>query len=263
MFGGADGVHVWRMASLAFFAFTIGAVLWQGRRGRPVRRIVGGAAAGSAIALIAGLDQPAFLVDWIWPPLVLLIAYWTSGRLFAAASPAQERALAWLDARLDLCGVSARLPRAVVELLECAYAGVYLLVPLALVLQLVFLPEAGIGRFWAVVLITDFICFAGLAWVQTRPPRACEKAEPWTSAVRGFNLRLLGSTSIQVNTFPSGHAAEALAAFLLVAQAPAYVAVPMFIAAMAVSAGAVLGRYHYLADILAGWLAAILVFLLL
>ena len=39
--------------------------------------------------------------------------------------------------------------------------------------------------------------------------------------------------------------------------------IPMFIAAIAVSAGAVLGRYHYLADILAGWLVAILVFLLL
>ncbi len=263
MFGGADGVHLWRTASLAFFAFTVGIVLRQGRRGRAVGRIVAGAAAGSAVALIAGLDQPAILVDWIWPPLVLLIAYWTSGRLFAAASPAQERALAWLDARLDLCGVAARLPRALVELLECAYAGVYLLVPLALVLQLVFLPQASIGRFWAVVLVTDFICFAGLAWVQTRPPRVCENDEPWTSAVRRFNLRLLGSTSIQVNTFPSGHAAEALAAFLLVAQAPAYVTIPMFIAAIAVSAGAVLGRYHYLADILAGWLTAILVFFLL
>ena len=54
MFGGADGVHLWRTASLAFFAFTVGIVLWQGRRGRAVGRIVAGAAAGSAVALIAG-----------------------------------------------------------------------------------------------------------------------------------------------------------------------------------------------------------------
>jgi hypothetical protein len=31
----------------------------------------------------------------------------------------------------------------------------------------------------------------------------------------------------------------------------------MFLGAIAVSAGAVLGRYHYLADALAGWIVAI------
>jgi membrane-associated phospholipid phosphatase len=98
--------------------------------------------------------------------------------------------------------------------------------------------------------------------VQTRPPRALEPDEPWTSSLRQFNLRLLGATSIQVNTFPSGHAAEALVAALLVIGAPPAIVAVMFLAALAVSAGAVLGRYHYLLDALAGWLVAVGVCLL-
>ena len=247
------------MASLVFFAFVTAVVALQGGRGRAVGRIAAGAAAGCVGAILAGLDQPALLVDWIWPPLLLLVAYWTSGLLFVAPSGSQERTLGLWDVRLGLRALSAALPRAVVELLECAYAGVYLLVPAALVVQLNFMPGASIGRAWAAILITDFICFAGMAWVHTRPPRALEAGEPWMSAVRGFNLRLLGSTSIQVNTFPSGHAAEALAAFLLVRDGPWFVAAPMLAAALAVSAGAVLGRYHYLADVVAGWIVALAV----
>jgi membrane-associated phospholipid phosphatase len=65
-----------------------------------------------------------------------------------------------------------------------------------------------------------------------------------------------------VNTFPSGHAAEALAAALLCLDAPAPVAAWMFFNAAAISAGAVFGRYHYAADALAGWLVALLVYAL-
>jgi membrane-associated phospholipid phosphatase len=36
----------------------------------------------------------------------------------------------------------------------------------------------------------------------------------------------------------------------------------MSLMALAISAGAVLGRYHYAADVLAGWLVALVVWLL-
>jgi len=35
----------------------------------------------------------------------------------------------------------------------------------------------------------------------------------------------------------------------------------MFVSALAISAGAVLGRYHYALDALAGWLVAVVVWL--
>ena len=78
-----------------------------------------------------------------------------------------------------------------------------------------------------------------------------------------MNLRLVGSASIGVNTFPSGHAAEALAVALLVACAPWPICVAMLVIALAISAGAVLGRYHYLADAIAGWAVGLVVWRLL
>ena len=184
--------------------------------------------------------------------------------LFVAPRSEQESALRWLDDRLAIQDVSRRTPRILVETFEAAYAGVYLLIPLALLAP----PPAtrqhrSADRFWSIVLITDFICFGVLPWVQTRPPRALELGEPWKSSLRAFNLRVLGATSIQVNTFPSGHAAEGLVAFLLVLAAPPWIVVPVLLAAMAVSAGAVLGRYHYLADAVAGWVVALGVFAVL
>ena len=67
---------------------------------------------------------------------MLLIAYWSSGLLFVAPRISQERALRWLDDRLDIRDVSRRTPRPVAEVLEAAYAGVYLLIPLALLIYL-------------------------------------------------------------------------------------------------------------------------------
>ena len=59
-----------------------------------------------------------------------------------------------------------------------------------------------------------------------------------------------------MNTFPSGHAAEALAAALLVLDAPLPWVVWMFVNAAAVSAGAVFGRYHFALDAIVGWAVA-------
>jgi len=54
--------------------------------------------------------------------------------------------------------------------------------------------------------------------------------------VRRFNECLLGVASIHVNTFPSGHAAEALAAALIAGASPAAFGM-MLVCALAISAG--------------------------
>jgi membrane-associated phospholipid phosphatase len=257
------GMVLWQSASVAFFAYLILVAILRPTPPRARGRVVWSASVGGLlVAISSAVGRPAFLSQWIWPALVLLIAYWSSGLLFVAPRPSQEATLRWLDDRLAVRAAARKIPRVLVEGLEAAYAGVYLLVPLALLLHLDLSRAPDADRFWAVILITDFVCFGVLPWVQTRPPRALEPGAPWESSIRRFNLRLLGATSIQVNTFPSGHAAEALAAFLLVCAAvPPVVAGAMFLAAVAVSAGAVLGRYHYLADALAGWAVALVVFL--
>jgi len=253
-------MQLWQIASGVFFLYVALIVLWRGGSRPADRRAMAGAAIGLLLVLASALVLAPLPTSLIWPPLLLLVAYWSSGLLFVAPRPRQEAALRWLDDVVNVREAARRTPRALVEILEAAYAGVYLLIPLALLVRIWFVPPADVDRFWSIVLITDFVCFGVLPWVQTRPPRALEAGDPWRSSFRAFNLRLLGATSIQVNTFPSGHAAEALAAALLVLGAPAGIVALMLAAALAVSAGAVLGRYHYLADALAGWAVAAGVF---
>ncbi len=252
-------MHLWQAASFAFFLYVIAVLAVRGARTRQAGlRIVAASIAGAGVVAASMVrGTPPVLTDVLLPPLVLLIAYWTSGMLFVAPIASQERALRLLDCRMDVRSLARQVPRPAAEVLEAAYLGIYGLIPIALIIHLWVSDRPDVPRFWAVILITDFICFAALPWVQTRPPRALESVEPWTSSIRAVNLRVLGSASIQVNTFPSGHAAEGLAAALLVVDAPAPVVALMMIAAATVAAGAVLGRYHYLADALAGFVVAL------
>jgi hypothetical protein len=253
-------MHLWQQAGLVFFAYLVLVLAARRVPGRQARLVLTGSLAAVLIVLSTlRLRQPAVLTDWLWPPTVLLLAYWTSGLLFVGPVAWQERALAWLDDRLRLRAAARAVPRALAELLECAYVGVYPMVAIAFLLHLAFAARPDPARFWAVVLVTDFICFGFLPWVQTRPPRVLEAGEPWSTSTRALNLRILGTTSINANTFPSGHAAEALAAALLTLDAPLPIVVIMFGGAAAVSAGAVLGRYHYFADAVTGWIVALAV----
>jgi membrane-associated phospholipid phosphatase len=255
---------VWWFASGVMFGYVgMGGLVRRGMPRANRLRCVAFSAAGLAIYILSdvALGADHFLNRWIIPPALLLVAYWATGEFFVAPMPRAERTLLSIDRLLEVERAAAAAPRWLAELLELAYLLVYPVVPAALVLALVYVPDTDPHRFWAVVLITDYICFAGLQWVQTRPPRALDPRNPWrtSSAVRALNLRLLGATSIHVNTFPSGHAAEAMAAALLVTGAPAPVTIAMFALALAICAGAVLGRYHYAADIFAGWIVAVVV----
>lgn len=250
----------WAAAGIVYFVYiaVVAALLPRLAAGQRVRAAAV-AAAGLATSLVGGYAEPFIARSLVLPPLVLLLSYWASGLLWTGPMPRIERLLAAWDTRLGVTALAARMPRAMILILESAYAGVYPLIPVALGLHLWFSAAPEPDRFWSVVLITDFVCFGLLPWIQTRPPRALEDAPPWASSIRTFNVGLLGRLSIGVNTVPSGHAAEALAAALLLSDAPAGIAVWMWLAAAAVSAGAVFGRYHFALDAFAGWLVAVIV----
>jgi membrane-associated phospholipid phosphatase len=248
----------WILASVVFFGYALVlAPVLPGLQRAARRRAIFAALAGFALCLAAHLTGgSALLQEWVMPAALLLTGYWTSGQLFAAPMPGIERALRWFDRTLgidDAIGVTPGWMRVVLEL---AYASVYVLVPVALLIRFATLADANPEQFWFVVLVTDFVCFACLPWIQTRPPRALSPQAPWQSGIRRLNEQVLDRTSIQHNTFPSGHAAEALASALLVASAPWPLAAAVAVAAVLVSAGAVLGRYHYAADAVAGWVVA-------
>jgi hypothetical protein len=249
----------WMTAGVVFFVYVAAvAVVLPGVPPRRRWLVAGGVAAGLLLCLAAGAAPHGGILDvWILPPTLLLLGYWTSGQLFVAPMPRVEKALEATDAFLRIDRLASRAPRWLAEVLELAYLCIYPVVPLALVLLLIADANADPDRFWTIVLATDFICFGCLPWLQSRPPRAFRSGSPWTSTIRQLNVGLLGKTSIGVNTLPSGHAAEALAATLLLCDAPWPMAVGMGATALLVSAGAVFGRYHYAADVLSGWAVAL------
>lgn len=250
----------WAAASVPYFIYVAAMALIV--RDLPLRargRAVLVAGLGLAVTALASGFDAFWLRFFVLPPVVLLISYWCCGFLWVGPMFRAERLLADSDAVLGVRAIAARMPAIAIGILEVAYAGVYPLIPIAFGLHVWFSASPDADRFWTVVLVTDFICFGMLPWIQTRPPRALEGAHPWQSPLRSFNVKLLGATSIGVNTVPSGHAAEAFAAALLVSDAPWPMAAAMWIAALAVSAGAVFGRYHYAVDAIAGWIVAIAV----
>jgi membrane-associated phospholipid phosphatase len=253
---------VWAVASVPYFLYVAATALLLPRvspGGR--RRALAWCAFGLLVVATATYAPWPWLRLVVLPPLALLGAYWSSGALWAGPMETVEHLLVRWDERLNVPKIAAAAPRALAELLEFSYAAVYPVIPLALAAHAVVSATADADRFWTVILLTDYICFGMLPWIQTRPPRLLDRRPPWRSAFRAFNVRLLGETSIGVNTVPSGHAAEALAAALMLSGAPWPVAIGMWIMAFAISAGAVFGRYHFALDVFAGWLVALVVWL--
>jgi len=254
----------WELAGAISFAYTavVAASIRNGLTATARLRAIGGSFAGLLLTAASAIaPYHAVFHTWLLPPALLLVSYWTSGLLFVAPTTHIERAFAFIDRVLCVRQVGARAPRGVAEFLEFSYAAVFALIPIALALHLTLSTPPNTDRFWTVILVTDFICFAALPWIQTRPPRSLETGEPWLSSFRSFNLRWVEGASIQANTFPSGHAAEALAAALLVSNLSAGLFFSMLFSAAAVSAGAVFGRYHYAIDAIAGWAVALAVWL--
>lgn len=250
----------WQIAAAVFLAYLAFAALIAPRLTRARRlRIIAGSAGASAVLLLSRTLPSDSLANLLFlPAMLLFLGYWVSGWFFVRPMRTAERWLIRIDEALHVQQIAARVPRPIVEVVEFAYAGIYLLIPAAMFVAI----DAGVDvdRFWTTIITTDAVCFGFLPWLQTRPPRAVGFPAPWRSSWRPINLLILETSSIKANTFPSGHAAEALAAALLLTPAAWPITAGMFVSALAVTAGAVFGRYHYAADALAGWAVALLVY---
>lgn len=196
--------------------------------------------------------------DWL-PALYLVLGYWLSGWYFVEPMRGIEARFMGIDWRLlGRDGGSAIVeswPRVVLELLELAYVTCFLFVPGGLMLLALTGHRESADRFWTLVLLGEFGSFAALPWIQTRPPRAVEA--PGAIDRRGLFMRRLNrlqvnSVSIGVNTFPSGHVAGALATAIAVSEVFPTLAPWLLAIVAAIAIAAVLGRYHYAVDAVAG-----------
>ena len=196
--------------------------------------------------------------DWV-PCIYLLQGYWMAGLFFRRPMPAVEGRLLRLDRRLSaalrLDAAVERTPAPVLQLLELAYLCAYPFVPATFALLYGAGLRGNADAYWTAVLLAAFACYGLLPWIQTRPPRTIEPPGPVDRrglALRRVNRVVLDRASVRVNTFPSGHAATAVAAALATGQFLPGLLVPLLAAAGAIAVSTVVGRYHYAADTLLG-----------
>jgi membrane-associated phospholipid phosphatase len=255
----------WQWVAAGYVAY-LAIVSLTRPRFRRARRPLMLAAAAACVSIAVGFAasrsaQLAPILEIVLPAAVLLAGYWLSGMLFVEPDERMERWLRSVDAAiLARTGALAwfrRAPRAVIEYFELSYLLVYVIVPAGAVTLLLGGHPEQVGRFWTVVLLAEFSCYAMLPWIQTRPPRAIEEAPSESRRpflIRSLNLAIVNRASIQVNTLPSGHTAGAFAAALAVGSTmPAAGAVSLVFAA-SIAVAAVLGRYHYVVDSVLGLL---------
>ena len=145
------------------------------------------------------------------------------------------------------------------SLLELAYLLVYAVVPAGAAALLLSGHADAVPRFWAIVLLAEFVSYGMLPWLQTRPPRVLDVhgSAPEPTFIKRFNLAVLNRGSIQVNTIPSGHAAGAAAVALAVCGPMPGTGLLFLVVAASIVAASVLGRYHYLVDSALGVIVAV------
>lgn len=219
---------------------------------------------GALTAIDTGYAPGAAWSLVVIPSLVLLGGYRMSGLLFVRVD---ARAEAWLrqsDERwLRRTGILPGFERAPVivrEFFELSYLLVYIALPAGAIVLLTSGEAVGAARYWTVVLLAEFACYAVLPWVQTRPPMLLEPrphASPIDGPVRRFNQAIAARGSIHANTIPSGHAAGAFACALAISDVLPAAGMLFAVLAVSIATASVLGRYHYAADAVLGLAVAL------
>ncbi len=203
------------------------------------------------------------------PAPLMLFVYWQSGRFYVKENEWIQNALLRIDDRLLGRYLSRQAKSGyhswVAEYLELAYLFCYPVVPLGIGVLYAFGKQDHANSYWEVVLLSTYICYLPLPFIQMLPPRMliAEKEQVQQPGfLRMFNLRILKRASIQVNTFPSAHVTSTFAVALALLSVLPSVGVMYMIIALSIALGAVLGRYHYAADAVLGIIIALVVFLL-
>jgi membrane-associated phospholipid phosphatase len=166
--------------------------------------------------------------------------------------------------------------RAVIELLgpvipsmlEISYALVYVLAPFAIAMLYLHGRREKVDQFLFVFAVGVLLCYAQFPFWPSDPPRVVflgEDLPSYQTVFRRFNLWMLGNYGIHTSVFPSAHVAGAFAtAFGALRTLPErkWVSRFFFVIASLIAISTVYGRYHYLADAVAGLVMALVAFAL-
>jgi membrane-associated phospholipid phosphatase len=258
------------LLSLTFFVFFCG-LAWL-RPLEPTRRLKVTALGVLGIVLLIvplALDRAGLMLQRAVPVALIPLAYWQTGLFSAPLHHRLQTALAGIDDKILQALKDSGLPQS--QLLkfdfvfELAYLCVYPMVPSGLAVLYFAGAIDRANEFWSVVLPAAYVCYATLPFVRTLPPRILEKPDtPGTdrTGIRQFNLRVVRSITHESNTFPSGHAATAVAVALELMRWIPPVGIVYALLAVGIMVGAFVGRYHYAADVVVGAIIAVLSFVL-
>jgi PAP2 superfamily len=243
----------------------------------PARRmkVTGIGLAGLSVTIAAAWLVPSVLPalaasvvrDWVPATLVLLV-YWQAGAFFVKIDQGFQDRLERIDEQIVgplLRSVShRRIGLWIGTYCELAYLLCYPMIPMSMATLYLLRLARYADSFWTVVLVSTYLSYGVLPFVQTLPPRLL--AEPWLeplplNPVRRFNLWILRHASIHANTFPSAHVAASVgAALVLTSLAPLPIGLVFSVVAVGITIGTFAGRYHFFADAVSGAAIAVIVF---
>jgi hypothetical protein len=205
--------------------------------------------------------------DWL-PAALMPMVYWQTGRFSSGVNESFQTRLQRLDDKL-LSGWMPSLAakpiyRWIAASLELAYLSCYVLVPMGLGVLYLADMRHHTSEYWSVVLVATYPCYAFTAFVQTLPPRLLptDSVRPIGGNIRTLNLWIVRRVSIHFNTFPSAHVTSTLGGSLVLLRLVPSVGLAFVLVSIGIALGAVLGRYHYTADVLLGATLAVAVFIL-
>jgi membrane-associated phospholipid phosphatase len=204
--------------------------------------------------------------DWFPLPLTLL-AYREMG-WFAAPHLTfrlENIFVAWDRTVLRDWGVHRAIERmgaALPGILEIAYMLTYALAPFAVAMIYVYRRRRRVERFLFPFLLAVLLCYAQFPFWPSEPPRTVFPGEDFPTVItvfRKFNWWMLGGYGIHTSVFPSAHVAGAFStAFALLSALPEHrwPGCLLLVIAVLIATATVYGRYHYLADAVAGFIVA-------
>jgi membrane-associated phospholipid phosphatase len=216
----------------------------------------------AAIFTLASFSPPG-VRDWL-PFVYVSFGYYVTGWLFVKPSEALEAWLMNWDHRLlgDPTTRFAHWPGWLVAYLDLVYMCLFLLLPAGFAALVMAGHAAQANHYWTMVLAADLGAFAPLSVFQTRPPWLLERPAVLAGGpVRRLSSYMVRNATICVNTFPSGHVAVSLAIALAVMGSMPATGVALLALAVSVSLACVVGRYHYVVDVVAGALLAMAVWI--
>ncbi|HUS07976.1 MAG TPA: LssY C-terminal domain-containing protein, partial [Bryobacteraceae bacterium] len=202
------------------------------------------------------------LRDWMPAPLVLA-AYWEVDWFQPAARlrDLEQSWLTWDHAVLYGYGFRSAvesLGRLIPSILEISYVLVYAVPPLCIAAFYVWGHRERVDRFLFTFLLGTLLAYALLPHFPSASPRLEFPGQDLPTILtvwRKFNIWILNFGDIHTSVFPSGHVTAGFsAAFAMMRTLPEkkWLGRGLLIHAALVTLATIYGRYHYVADCLAG-----------